>query len=264
MLIDTHCHLDFTQFDSDREEVIKRAKLNKVQAIINIGTDLNSSLKSRDIASEYDNIFFSLGFHPHYADDFNESLFKDGYIFGQRIEDLTNNRKLVAIGEVGLDYYKSLSERKTQQKVFLRFIEISQKLNLPLVVHSRESQDDVFSILRSELDSLSQVVFHCFSGPFDFLEKCLDLGAMFSFTANVTYPKASAIRDFVRRLPLRNIMLETDAPYLSPQKFRGQRNEPAYVNLVAQEVAEIKNCSIEEVASTTTSNAKRFFNLKKS
>ncbi|MFC1709208.1 TatD family hydrolase [Candidatus Omnitrophota bacterium] len=254
MLIDTHCHLDFSHFDNDREAVIKRARDNKISYLINVGSSQESSFKSRDLADKFDNIFFSIGFHPHFADDFTKDIIA-------QFENELNSSKLVAIGEVGLDYFKSRSQRDKQKQVFLEFIRLSKKLDLPLVVHCRDSQEDVYSILKSEFDDFKKIVFHCFSGPQDFMEKCLVLGAMFSFTANITYPKATKLKELVKEIPLENIMLETDAPYLTPQKFRGQRNEPSYVHFVAQELALLKNLPLQEICDATTRNAVRFFKL---
>jgi len=254
MLIDTHCHLDFSQFDNDREAVIKRAKDNKIDSLINVASSIESSFRSKALADKFDNIFFSIGCHPHYADKFN----KDEIV---KLEDIVNSNKLVAIGEIGLDYYRNLSDKVNQKDVFREFIKLSKKLNLPLIIHCRESQADIYSILKDEFDNFKEIVFHCFSGPEDFLDKCLSQGAMFSFTANITYPKAVKLKELVKRIPLENIMLETDAPYLSPQKFRGRRNEPSYVHFVAQEIATLKDQALQEIASITTQNAKRFFKL---
>ncbi len=261
MLIDTHCHLDFSQFDGDRHEAIQRAKNNKVELLINIGASGDSSLRSKELAETYDNIFFSIGLHPHYADTFNSSEVEAGQLFGQRFVDLKKNKKLVAIGEVGLDYYKSMVDHKTQKNTFRAFITLAKQFDLPLIVHSRESHADTLAILKDEMDTFKRIVFHCFSGPFDFFNHCIARSAMFSFTANITYPKATMLRELVKKTPLENIMLETDAPYLAPQQHRGRRNEPAYIHFVAQEVAAIKQVSIEEVVSHTTRNAKRFFGL---
>lgn len=254
MLIDTHCHLDFPHFDNDREAVIKRAKDNKIDYLINVGSSLESSLNSRELANRFEGIFYSIGLHPHFADDFNKDVIS-------QFEEEAGNKKLVAIGEVGLDYFKSRSAKNKQKEVFGEFISLAKKLKLPLIVHCRDSQEDIYSILKEEFNDFSKIVFHCFSGPQDFLEKCLDQGAMFSFTANITYPKASSLRELVKLIPMDKIMLETDAPYLAPQKFRGQRNEPSYVHFVAQELAALKNIPLQEVLDITTRNALRFFKL---
>lgn len=257
MLIDTHCHLDFSQFDSDREAVIKRATDNKIDYLINIATNIDSSFRSKDLADKFSSIFFTIGYHPHYADKFN----KDDI---GKLDSLVKNKKLVAIGEVGLDYYRNLSSRDKQKEAFREFIRLAKKLNLPLIVHCRESQIDIYNMLKDEFSDFGRVVFHCFSGPEDFMDRCLELGAMFSFTANITYPQATKLKTLARKIPLEKIMIETDSPYLAPQKFRGQRNEPSYAHFVAGELASIKNTTFEEIATITAQNAKRFFKLDES
>jgi len=259
MLIDTHCHLDFPQFDSDRDAVIKRGADNKVKYLVNVGSSIESSVKSRELSDRFDNIFFSVGQHPHYAEKFDK--YRREPALKAQFESLFGNRKLVAIGEVGLDYYRNLSAKNSQKEIFRYFIGIARKLNLPLVVHCRESEDDTYGILKDELDDFSRVVFHCFSGTQDFFDKCFGLGAMFSFTANITYPNAVKLKDLVKEVPLDRIMLETDSPYLAPQKYRSQRNEPSYVYLVAQEIALLKNTAFDEISDVTTRNAERFFKL---
>ncbi|MDD5618440.1 MAG: TatD family hydrolase [Candidatus Omnitrophica bacterium] len=259
MLIDTHCHLDFPQFDKDRESVIKRAIDNKINYLINVGSSFESSLKSQELSHKFENIFFSVGQHPHCADEFDKLTKENG--FKEKFDGLLNNKKLVAIGEIGLDYYRNLSDKDNQKKIFRHFIDISKKLNLPVIIHCRESEEDTYNILKEELADFKKVVFHCFSGMRDFFNKCYELGAMFSLTANITYPKAIQLRELIKEMPLDRIMLETDSPYLPPQKFRGKRNEPSYVNFVAQELALLKNISFDEISQVTTQNAERFFKL---
>ncbi|MDD5292245.1 MAG: TatD family hydrolase [Candidatus Omnitrophica bacterium] len=259
MLIDTHCHLDFPQFDEDREAVIKRAADNKVKYLISVGSSIESSIKSKELADKFDHIFFSVGQHPHCAEKFDK--YKKDPVLKRQFESLFGSKKLVAIGEVGLDYYRNLSAKDIQKEIFRYFIGIAKKLNLVLIVHCRESEDDTYAILKDELTDFGKVVFHCFSGTQDFFDKCFGLGAMFSFTANITYPNAVKLKELVREIPLDRIMLETDSPYLPPQKYRGQRNEPSYVQLVAQEIALLKNTTFDEVSEVTTRNAERFFKL---
>jgi TatD DNase family protein len=251
MLVDTHCHLDFPQFDSDRDSVIQRATDNKIKYIINVGSSLESSLRAKGLAEKFEYIFFSVGQHPHEADKFIKEKF----------DSLFNSKKLVAIGEVGLDYYRNLSQAHTQKEVFKYFIAIAKKLSLPLIIHCRESEKDTYQILKDNLEDFKKVVFHCFSGTKDFLDTCYGLGAMFSFTANITYPNAKGLRGLIKEIPLERVMLETDAPYLAPQVYRGRRNEPSYVHFVAQQLALVKNISLEEVSQVTTENAERFFKL---
>jgi TatD DNase family protein len=251
--IDTHCHLDFSDFDNDRQMVIENAKSAGVINIINVGTNIAHSQKSLELSRQYQSIFATVGIHPHEADKV-----KDGD--WQQVEQLLNNDKVVAIGEIGLDYFRNLSSQPRQKEVFLKFLLIAQKHNLPAVIHCRQAQDDAWSILR-ENSPPRGVVFHCFSGNASFLRKCLDSGFFISFTCNIAYAKAQGLRDLVRLVPLDRIFLETDAPFLPPEGLRGKRCQPEHVALVAREISSIKGIEIEKVASFTTDNARKFFNL---
>ncbi|MFH1888775.1 MAG: TatD family hydrolase [Candidatus Omnitrophota bacterium] len=274
MLIDTHCHLDFPDFDPDRDETINRARNESIEYIINIGSSLQGSEKSLELSRKYGLIYAAVGLHPHEADRFDDGA-KD------LIEKLAGQDKVVAIGETGLDYFKNYSKAENQKTLFTYLVRLAKDLDLPLVIHNREAQSDTLKILR-ELMPLRAVV-HCFSGDDDFLHKCLDAGFFISFTCNITYPakpynsgrdtarvnnmierdkKAKDLRALVKSTPLNRLMLETDAPFLSPEGLRGRRNEPAYVKLLAEEIARIKEVSFEEVSAATTDNARAFFKLK--
>jgi TatD DNase family protein len=254
MLIDTHCHLDFSEYDVDRDKVIQRAQEKSIEYIIDIGSNLENSRKAVALAQKYDIIFATVGCHPHDADSLNGKGLKE-------LEELAQNAKVVAIGEIGLDYYRNLSSQANQKKVFISLIGLAKQKNLPLVIHSRQASSDTLEILKGE--AANKVIVHCFSADPDFLKDCLGLGYYVSFTANITYKKAQLLREIVRSAPLERICLETDAPYLSPEGFRGKRNEPWFVQIVAEEVARIKGISSEKVAQVTTENAKSFFNLNK-
>lgn len=253
MLIDTHCHLDFPEFDKDRDEVIKRAGLCGIGYIINIGSSIEGSKKSCELALKYSSIYATVGIHPHEADRIDKQAIA-------AIGELAKKDKVVAIGEIGLDYFKNYSQAKNQRHLFMSLIKLAKESGLPLVLHSRQAQDDTLKILK-ELMPL-QCVVHCFSGDENFLKNCLDLGFLISFTCNITYKKAQNLRNVVRAAPLDRIMLETDAPYLPPEGLRGRRNEPSNVKCLADEIAGIKNISFEEVANITSANAKKFFKLK--
>lgn len=255
MLIDTHCHLDFPQFIADRDEVVERAKTAGVGIIINIGSTLRRSRDVVQLALKYPHFYASVGIHPHDAKSFNQEAFKE-------LDTLARQDKVVAIGEVGLDYFRNLSPSPDQVKVFEKFIELAGSTRLPLVVHCRKAQDDVLSILKAHKDLLKNgVVIHCFSGGVDFLGSCLDLGFFVSFTANITYEKADLSREAVAFAPLERMFLETDAPFLAPLGRRGERNEPGYLPELAHEVARIKSLDFDKVCFETTKNAKSFFNL---
>ena len=253
MFIDTHCHLDFEQFDNDREEVIQRAKELGIDYIINIGSSVVGSEKSIELTKKYNFIFATVGIHPHEADNFNQDVKEKLYI-------LVKNPKVVAIGETGLDYFKSYSSKESQERLFLCLIDLAKQLKLPLVIHCRDAQKDILKILKQE--KINKAVVHCFSGDEDFLDSCLEEGFFISFTCNITYKNAYHLRDLVKKTPLERIMLETDAPFLPPQEFRGKRNEPAYLKFLAKVIAELKGIEIEELGRITTENAKEFFNLK--
>lgn len=253
MLIDTHCHLDFPQFDQDRPDVVSRAKNEGIGYIINIGSSLEGSRRSLELADSFNEIYATVGVHPHEADKTDEGL-----------EDLLNglakNNKVVAIGEIGLDYYKNYSQGENQRRLFKQLVRLAKDLGLPLVIHSRDAQEDTLKILKDAMP-LSAVV-HCFSGDGNFLKECLDLGFFVSYTCNITYKKAQGLRELVKITPLERMMLETDAPYLPPEGLRGKRNEPSYVKLLAREIAGIKGASSERIAEITTENAKSFFKIK--
>lgn len=253
VFIDTHCHLDFPEYDTDRSTVIARAKDEGIGYIINIGSSLTGSQKSVELARQYDFIYATVGLHPHEADKFTPEIQKT-------LETLAGEEKVVAIGEIGLDYYKNYSSKENQRKLFTIMLGLAKKLDLPIVIHNRQADADVLAMLKPLLPH--KITLHCFSGDEDFLKTCLDLGFFVSFTCNITYKKAEGLRSLVKIMPLERLFLETDAPFLSPEGFRGKRNEPLQVKLLAEEVARIKGISLEEVAGATTDNAKTFFDLK--
>jgi TatD DNase family protein len=252
MLVDTHCHLDFPEYDQDREEVIKRAKDQGVEYVIDIGSSLQGSRRALELAQEYESIYATAGIHPHEADSFTPEAEKE-------IRSLAKDRKVVGIGEIGLDYFKNFSLPRNQLSLFTQMLKLAKDLNLPIVVHTREAQSDTLKILKEAMPI--KAVVHCFSGDKNFLQECLDLGFLISFTCNVTYKKAENLRDIIRATPSNSILLETDAPYLSPEGFRGKRNEPAQVRLLAEFVARLKGMKLEEIAKVTTENSRRFFNF---
>ena len=253
MLIDTHCHLDFIPFELDRDLVIQRAIDAGITNFINVGSTLESSAAACALAQKYASVYATVGVHPHDADTFDQSA-------EETLKTLAQKNKVVAIGETGLDFYRNLSSEANQKQAFNQQIKLAKELNLPLVIHSREAEKPVMEILKAALPV--QAVIHCFSGGENFLRECLDCGFFISFTCNITYKKAQGLREMVRLTPLNRLMLETDAPYLSPEGFRGQRNEPTQVKLLAQAVSQIKEVSFQELASQTTQNAKEFFKLK--
>ena len=260
MLIDTHCHLDFKDFDADREAVMDRAKLAGVGVIINVGSSTEGSRRAVELAKRYEMVYATVGIHPHDAKTVTEAALAE-------IWTLAKEKKVVAIGEVGLDYYRNLSPKDQQIAAFKKFIELAQELDLPLVIHSREASDDVMSILKEYYkrktinDKRLTAVMHCFSGDVDFLHECLDLGLCISFTCNLTFKNAKNLRAVAKIVPTERLMLETDAPFLAPEERRGKRNEPAYIISLVEELSQVLGLSPLDIARITTHNANKFFKL---
>lgn len=252
MLIDTHCHLDFSQFDFDREEAIKRAIDSRVTFILNVGSSIEGSRRSIELAKKYEQIFASVGVHPHEVGIFSKDAIEN-------LRIMLKEPKVLAIGEVGLDYFKSEVPKETQKKYFKDFIEMAKIKDLPLIIHNREANKDILEILKNSLGTNITGVMHCFSGDENFLKDCLDLGLYVSFTCNLTFKNAGRLREIAKRIPIERLLLETDAPFLAPQVFRGKRNEPSYIKYLAWELAGIKGISFEEVARITSENAVRLF-----
>lgn len=255
MLIDTHCHLDFKDFDIDRDDVVKRADAAGVKYIINVGPSIEGSERSLALSRTYDGVFASIGVHPHEAGSVTEGVIL-------KMRDMAKDKKVVAIGEVGLDYYRNNSPQDAQKTSFRSFVRLSDELNLPLIIHNREASADTIAILKEEAGAKVKGVMHCFSGDEDFLNQCLDIGLHISFTCNVTFKNAGRLRDVLKKAPMERLLLETDAPFLAPQIFRGKRNEPSYLEYLVREIAGVKGISEEEVAGVTTENAVKFFGLE--
>lgn len=255
MLIDTHCHIDFKDFDSDRDEVIDRARNAGVAKIINVGSSVEGSLRAVELSRKYDMVYATLGVHPHEAKTVTDKVIEDFRAIAGA------NGKVVAVGEVGLDYFRNLSPKDAQIAVFKRFIGLALDINKPLIFHCREAKDDLLAILRKEKRSGYRGVIHCFSEDTDFLKECLDLGLFVSFTCNLTFKNAKALREVAKEVPAERLLLETDAPFLAPQEFRGKRNEPAYLKYLIGEWSKILGLSGEDIARITTHNANSFFGL---
>ena len=252
MLSDTHCHLDFPEFDLDRDQVVSRAKESGIKYIINIGSSIKASRASVKMADCYDIVWAAVGIHPHDADKFDQNILSE-------IESLLKLDKVVAIGEIGLDYYRNLSSRKNQQNMFISLLSIAQKAQLPVVIHNRQASDDVYNIIKATLKKPIRGVIHCFSADHNFLNKFLDLGFYVSFTCNITYKKSDNLRNLAKFVPLDRLLLETDAPFLPPQEYRGKRNEPAYVKYLAQDLSRIKGIDLEVLTQATYENGKNLF-----
>jgi len=255
MLIDTHCHLDFKDFDSDRDEVIDRARAAGVGKIINVASSIEGARRSVELAGKYDMVHATVGVHPHDAASVTDKVMAD-------LGAMAKDSKVVAVGEVGLDYYRNLSPKEAQVSAFKRFIHLARDLDLPLVIHSRDAQNEALDILAKENKGGVGVVMHCFAGDSDFLQKCLDMDMYISFTASLTFKNAKNLREVAKSVPVERLMLETDAPFLAPQEHRGKRNEPAYLAYLVDEWSKIMGLSKEDIARITTHNANSFFSLK--
>ncbi len=252
MIIDTHCHIQFNPLCRDIKGVLHRAHEAGVGKLIVVGCDLESSKHAINIAEKNDGVFAAVGFHPHDAKELTND------IWGQ-ICELAENEKVVAIGETGLDYYRDISPRETQKEVFIKHIDLAKQLNKPLIVHNREADHDSLKILKDYI--VKDAVFHCFGSNVKFARDVWMAGFFTSFTGNITYPNAQKLREVVGECPPDAMMLETDCPYLSPQKYRKQTNEPAFVKEVANEIAYLKSMNFDDVAKVTTKNAEEFFGI---
>ena len=260
MLIDTHAHLDFRQFDDDRNAVLDRAWQAGLIAVITIGIDLKTSRAAVALAEAHERVFATVGFHPHDAKTADDAALVE-------LRDLARHSRVVAIGEMGLDFYRDRSPRDVQRRVFRRQLQIAAELGKPVVVHDREAHADTLEILRQWIAE-SQTTFseyrgvlHCFSGNLALAQAVIELGFFIGVDGPITYRNARKLPDIVKALPLDRLLVETDAPFLTPHPHRGQRNEPAYVRLVAEKIADTKNLPLEKVAQATTANAKTLFQL---
>ena len=252
-MIDSHCHLADPQFSSDLEEVIARANAVGIDRMVTIADSLDEGDLCLAIAEKYDQVFCTIGVHPHNAKDWDDQS-------APLMRTLVaSSKKVVAIGEIGLDYHYMNSPKEDQLRVFREQIEIAKELGLPIVVHNRESIEDMMPIIR-ELRPKS-LVLHCNTEKWEDCKELIEMGYLFSFTGIATYPKSDDIRNTIARCPLDQMMIETDAPYLAPNSKRGKRNEPAHVIEVAECIAEVKNISLEEVDIATTKNAVAFYGL---
>ena len=253
MLVDSHAHVDDERFDADRDAVLERAAAAGIELIINIGADMASSARSIALAEKYSQIYAAVGMHPHDAKDMQEQDYN-------QLLRWAAHPKVVAIGEIGLDYHYDLSPRPVQKEVFLRQLDIARQTGKPFIIHEREAHADTFEIVRTAAKGL-EGVFHCFSGSVETAREYLKLGFYISVAGPVTFPKSAKTKEVAKDVPLDRLLVETDSPYLTPQAFRGRRNEPAHVRLVAEEIAALRNLPLAELALATTQNARRLFRI---
>ncbi|MBM7580637.1 TatD family hydrolase [Jeotgalibacillus terrae] len=255
MLFDTHVHLNADQFEEDLDDVIQRAKENDVEWMTVVGFDRKTINKAMELAEAHSFIYAAIGWHPVDAIDMTDEDLA-------WIEELTAHPKVVAIGETGLDYHWDKSPHDVQQEAFRKQIQLAKKVKLPIVIHNREATQDVVDILREENAEEVGGIMHCYSGSVEVAKQCVDMNFMISLGGPVTFKNAKKPKEVAEEIDLEHLLIETDAPFLAPHPNRGKRNEPAYVKLVAEQIAALKGISYEEVGKRTTENAKKIFQLK--
>lgn len=255
MLFDTHVHLNAEQYKEDLEEVIERAQSEGVANMVVVGFDRPTIEKAMALVEKYDFLYAAVGWHPVDAIDMTEADL-------QWIEELSAHPKVVALGEMGLDYYWDKSPKEIQKEVFRKQIALAKRVKLPIIIHNREATQDIVDILKEERAEEVGGVMHCFSGSEEVAKECMKMNFYISFGGPVTFKNAKKVKEVAAEIPLERLLIETDCPYLTPHPFRGKRNEPAHVKLVAEEIALLKNLPFEEIASVTTENAKKLFGIK--
>ncbi len=254
MFVDTHAHLFYPNFKDDLDQVMQRAEENGVDYILVPATDLDTAARVIDLTEKYEMIYGAVGIHPHETKGWDDSLL-------QKIEEFAKHEKIVAIGEIGLDYYYDYSPKENQIAAFKSQVELALKLDLPVIVHNRDSDQDLMEIINSYCTSGLKAQFHCYSGTIEDLRDLISMNYMISFTGNITFKNAEDLRNILKEVNIHHLLLETDSPFLTPVPFRGKRNEPAYIKYVAEKVAEIHNLNVEDVAKTTAFNTFRMFGI---
>ncbi len=254
MLSDVHCHIYDKRIENVKEYV-ERAKAGGVELLVCCGSDLENSKASLEIAERFDDVYVCVGVHPEKASEFNDDVKK-------QLEELAKHKKVVAIGEIGLDYFYKPFDKDVQRNAFIKQIKLANRLNLPIVIHSREATSDMIQILNQYKDVLKdRAMLHCFNKKPSVAKTFIDMGFSFSIGGCLTFPNTEKLKESIKIIPLEKIMLETDAPYMSPVPFRGRVNYSENVKIVAQEIADLKGVALEEVESKTIKNAKKFFNI---
>lgn len=255
MLFDTHVHLNVSHFDEDREQVIRRAKEAGVGWMTVIGFDRETIEKAIELAEKYDWMYASVGWHPVDAIDMTD---QDLHM----LQELASHPKVVALGEMGLDYHWDKSPKQIQKEVFRKQIRLAKEVELPIIIHNREATEDILTILEEEKADEIGGIMHCYSDSVDYVDRCLDMNFYISLGGPVTFKNAPLPKQVATYIPENRLLIETDCPFLAPHPNRGKRNEPAYVRLVAEKIAELRGVSVEELAEITTNNARRVFGIK--
>jgi TatD DNase family protein len=253
-LFDTHAHLHFPGFDEDRDAVLARARAAGVRRMVTIGTDGETSRAALALAERHPDVWATAGVHPHDAAESDEAAQGE-------VERIAAERRVVAIGEVGLDFFRNLSPPETQKRVLRRFLALARRLRKPVVLHCRDAHAEILALLGEERVADVGGIMHCFSGDVAIARRCLDLGLLISLAGPVTYPNARALPDVARFVPGDRLVVETDCPFLPPQGYRGKRNEPAYLTITAARVAELRGEPLDDLAARTTANARRLFGV---
>ncbi|MBM4324731.1 MAG: TatD family deoxyribonuclease [Deltaproteobacteria bacterium] len=254
MLIDSHAHLEMPEFRKDLSEVLQRAKDSGVEYIFTVGTERKDWRRALEIAQSHPSVYAILGVHPHNAKEIDEKTYPV-------LKELCKHERVRAYGEIGLDFFRDHSPRDVQLKRFREQVGLAKELKLPIVVHDREAHREALEILKSEKAGENRGIIHCFSGDEKMAKACMDMGFFISIPGSLTYKDAGPFHEIVKRLPLEFLLVETDAPFLTPVPFRGKRNEPSYVKYTAEKLAEIKGVAFEKVAEVTTQNALKVFRL---
>lgn len=255
MLFDTHAHFNENQFDNDRFEAIERAKQNGVDCILTVSSDIASSIENITLTQNHDIFYAAVGVHPHNVIGLNNNIIS-------ALTDFSSYSKVVAIGEIGLDYFYDNSPREVQKVWFTKQIYLARNLKLPIIVHDREAHEDTMNILKNERAGEVGGVLHCYSGSVEMAKQVMDMGFLISIAGPVTYKNANKLLEVVKYVPDDMLLIETDSPYLPPEPHRGQRNESAYIKLIAEKIAKIRGKSIEYIADITSSNGKRLFGIQ--
>jgi len=254
MLFDTHAHYDDNKYDEDRYEVIQRAHESGVSYILNASSSPSSVYESIALAEKFDFVYAAVGIHPHNAEEVTDKLL-------ETLAELSEHKKVVAIGEIGLDYYYDFSPRDIQQKWFAKQIQLAREVGLPIIIHNRDSHEDVLRIMKNENAKSVGGILHCYSGSVEMAREILDNNFYISVGGPVTFKNARKVIEVVKYVPSDRLLIETDSPYLTPEPLRGKRNESSYVRYVAEKIAQIKGVDFEEIARATTENAKRLFKI---
>ena len=246
MLVDSHAHIQLSQFDQDRHDVLQRAKSAGIEQILVVGFDLKTSQQAVELAMNTENLWATVGMHPHDAKDLTNTAM-------DTFQRLADHPKVIALGEMGLDYYRDLSPRSIQKTAFEQQLDLAEELDMPIIVHNREAYHDILPILRSRKGRISGVL-HCFSGDVDIMKQTLDIGFHIGIGGPVTYKKSDDLQTVAKQVPANRLLIETDCPWLAPQFRRGKRNEPSYVISVAERIAELRGTPAEEIGQITTQN----------